>query len=48
MEAKNVFNTENVAGVNRVVAVDVAGNPTAPLAFPGTDGVSCSATCRPG
>jgi hypothetical protein len=38
VEAKNIFNTENVAGVNRVVAVDAAGNPTAALAFPGTSG----------
>ena len=38
VEAKNVFNTENVASVNRVVAVDAAGNPSAPLAFPGLTG----------
>ncbi|HUG54497.1 MAG TPA: hypothetical protein VMR21_12900, partial [Vicinamibacteria bacterium] len=31
VEAKNVFNTENVATVNRVVAVDAAGNPTVSL-----------------
>ena len=30
-EAKNLFNTENISGVNRVVAVDALGNPTAPL-----------------
>ncbi|MBX7186737.1 MAG: carboxypeptidase regulatory-like domain-containing protein [Vicinamibacteria bacterium] len=27
-EAKNVFNNENVSGVNRVVATDALGNPT--------------------
>jgi hypothetical protein len=37
-EAKNLFNTENVATVNRVVAVDAVGNPSAPLAFPGLTG----------
>jgi hypothetical protein len=31
VEAKNVFNTENVASVNRVVVVDAAGNPTPPI-----------------
>ena len=31
VEAKNIFNTENVATVNRVVAVDAAGNATVPL-----------------
>jgi hypothetical protein len=38
VEAKNVFNVVNVSGVNRVVPVDVAGNPTGALAFPGTTG----------
>jgi hypothetical protein len=38
VEAKNIFNTQNVAGVNRVVIVDGAGNPTMPLAVPGTLG----------
>ena len=38
VEAKNVFNVVNVSGVNRVVAVDALGNPTATLAFPGTTG----------
>jgi hypothetical protein len=38
VEGKNVFNDVNVSGVNRVVAVDAAGNPTAPLVFPGTTG----------
>lgn len=39
-EAKNLFNTENVAAVNRVVATDVAGNPLAalPSPFPPTGG----------
>jgi len=31
VEAKNIFNTQNVASVNRVVAVDAAGNATVPL-----------------
>ncbi len=31
VEAKNIFNTQNVASVNRVVAVDAAGNPTVSL-----------------
>jgi hypothetical protein len=26
-EAKNLFNTQNVAAVNRIVATDAAGNP---------------------
>jgi len=38
VEAKNVFNTENVATVNRTVPVDAAGNPTAALSFPGLGG----------
>jgi Carboxypeptidase regulatory-like domain len=38
VEAKNIFNNVNVSGVNRVVVVDAAGNPTAALAFPGTTG----------
>ena len=39
-EAKNLFNTENVAAVNRVVTTDAAGNPSAPLPnpFPPTSG----------
>jgi hypothetical protein len=39
-EAKNLFNTENIAGVNRVVTTDAAGNPSAPLPdpFPPTTG----------
>jgi len=31
IEAKNLFNTQNVASVNRVVAVDAAGNATVAL-----------------
>ncbi len=26
-EAKNLFNRQNISGVNRVVSTDVAGNP---------------------
>ena len=39
-EAKNFFNTRNVAAVNRVVATDAAGNPLAalPSPFPPTGG----------
>jgi len=39
-EAKNLFNTKNVATVNRVVVVDGAGNLLSPLPspFPGTGG----------
>jgi len=39
-EAKNLFNTENVASVNRIVTTDAAGNPSAPLPdpFPPTGG----------
>jgi hypothetical protein len=39
-EAKNLFNTENVASVNRVVTTDAIGNPSAPLPdpFPPTGG----------
>jgi carboxypeptidase family protein/TonB-dependent receptor-like protein len=39
-EAKNLFNTENVAGVNRVVTTDAFGTPAAtiPSTFPGTSG----------
>src|SRR4029079_19133938 len=36
-EAKNLFNTENIAGVNRVVATDALGNPTTALSFRGED-----------
>jgi hypothetical protein len=36
-EAKNLFNTENISGVNRVVATDAQGNPTATLLFNAND-----------
>ena len=32
-EAKNLFNTANIAGVNRVVTTDAHGNPVNPLVF---------------
>jgi hypothetical protein len=40
VEAKNLFNTQNISAVNRVVATDVAGNPTTaiPDPFAGTAG----------
>jgi hypothetical protein len=40
VEAKNLFNTENVSAVNRVVTVDALGNPVSPIPdeFPGTAG----------
>ncbi len=37
-EAKNLFNTQNVAAVNRVVTTDAAGNGTIPSPFPPTSG----------
>lgn len=41
-EAKNLFNRENIAGVNRIVSTDTAGNPTTAMpavdAFPPTGG----------
>jgi hypothetical protein len=36
-EAKNLFNTENISAVNRVVATDALGHPTAPLSFRGAE-----------
>jgi hypothetical protein len=36
-EAKNLFNTENIAGVGRVITTDAAGNPTGPLALKGSE-----------
>ena len=36
-EAKNLFNTENVSGVNRIVTTDALGNPSAPLSFDARD-----------
>jgi hypothetical protein len=40
VEAKNLFNAQNVASVNRVVQVDPLGNLLGPLPaeFPGTGG----------
>ena len=40
MEAKNIFNTQNISAVNRVVTTDTAGNLAAALPdpFPGTTG----------
>jgi hypothetical protein len=39
-EAKNLFNRQNVSGVNRVVTTDAAGNPVTPIpsTFAGTAG----------
>jgi hypothetical protein len=39
-EAKNLFNTENISAVNRVVTTDASGTPAAPLPdpFPPTGG----------
>jgi hypothetical protein len=39
-EAKNLFNVQNVSGVNRVVPTDAVGVPLAsiPATFPGTAG----------
>ena len=36
-EAKNLFNTENISGVNRVVTTDAQGNPVNALVFHGDD-----------
>ena len=36
-EAKNLFNNENVSGVNRVVTTDALGNTTAPLLLNGRE-----------
>jgi hypothetical protein len=36
-EAKNLFNTTNIAGVNRVVTTDALGAPASPLSFSGSD-----------
>jgi len=36
-EAKNLFNRENLAGVNRVVTTDAAGNAASPIVFNGRD-----------
>jgi hypothetical protein len=37
LEAKNLFNTENVAGVNRAIATDALGNPSGPILLQGDD-----------
>jgi hypothetical protein len=37
-EAKNLLNTQNIAGVNRVVTTDLAGNGSIPSTFPPTSG----------
>jgi hypothetical protein len=37
LEAKNLFNTENVAGVNRAIATDALGNPSGPILVQGDD-----------
>jgi carboxypeptidase family protein/TonB-dependent receptor-like protein len=34
-EAKNLFNTQNISGVNRVVTTDALGNPATSLVFDG-------------
>ncbi|HEU4938969.1 MAG TPA: hypothetical protein VFT39_21115 [Vicinamibacterales bacterium] len=36
-KAKNLFNTENIAGVNRVVTTDAQGNPVNALVFHGDE-----------
>ena len=36
-EAKNLFNTTNIAGVNRVVTTNAQGVPANPLSFSGSD-----------
>ncbi len=37
LEAKNLFNTENLAGVNRSIATDALGNPVNPIVIQGAD-----------
>jgi hypothetical protein len=37
LEVKNLFNTENLAGVNRVVATDAFGNALGPIPVDGAD-----------
>jgi hypothetical protein len=36
-EAKNLFNTQNIAGVNRVIKTDALGNPATTLFLNGAD-----------
>ena len=35
-EAKNLFNTTNIAGVNRVITTDASGNPSLPIIIDGS------------
>jgi hypothetical protein len=37
LEAKNLFNTQNIAGVNRVIPTDALGNPLSAISFNGAD-----------
>jgi len=37
LEAKNLFNTLNIAGVNRIIDTDAVGNPSQPIALRGAD-----------
>ncbi|HEX2458431.1 MAG TPA: hypothetical protein VHI99_32350, partial [Vicinamibacterales bacterium] len=36
-EAKNLFNVENLAGVNRTVTTNAAGQPNSPISTDGAD-----------
>jgi hypothetical protein len=37
LEVKNLFNTQNIAGVNRVIPTDPVGNPQSPISFNAAD-----------
>jgi hypothetical protein len=37
LEAKNLFNTQNISGVNRVIPTDALGNPLSAISFNGAD-----------
>ncbi|HEY7058126.1 MAG TPA: TonB-dependent receptor, partial [Vicinamibacterales bacterium] len=37
LEAKNLFNTENIAGVNRAIVTDALGNPSSPVIIDAAD-----------
>ena len=37
VEAKNLFNAQNIAGVNRGVNTDASGNPLSPIVFTAHD-----------
>jgi Carboxypeptidase regulatory-like domain/TonB dependent receptor len=37
LEAKNLFNTQNISGVNRVIPTDALGNPLSAFSFNGAD-----------